>query len=71
MKFTNVPGNQTIKANLLLHFNFEFFYTVSLSKYLIKNKNEYSDILNLIIYTLNISNPFSLQHAQFSLQIQR
>ena len=46
----------------------EVFYTVILSNNLIYNKKEYRDILNIITYTLHISNSFSLQHALFSLQ---
>ena len=52
----------------------EVFYTVNFSNDVIQNKkkkHEYRDILNLVIYKLNSSNPFSLQHALFSLQVER
>ena len=47
----------------------EMFYTVILSNNFNPEKNKYRDILHLIAYTLNISNPF-LQHALLSLQVE-
>ena len=49
----------------------EVFYTVILRTDLIQNKNEYRDKLNLITFTLEVGNPFSLQHTVFSLQVER
>ena len=61
--FTNVPGKQTMKANLLLRFSFggvlysAYIYTHLL---LYRTKDEYRYIFNLIAYTVSICSPLSL-----------
>ena len=72
MMFTNFPDNQTVKANYYYISVLEVLHTDILSNGLIQNKkNEYRDVLNLSTYTLSLNNPFSFQHALFSLQIER
>ena len=66
----NIHGKQIMKANSFYISGYGVFYTVILNNDLlqiIQNKNKYGDIFNLITYTLKVKNPFSLQHAPFSL----
>ena len=68
---TNIPGKQIKKVTFYYIPGLEVFYTLILSNDLIQNRNESRDILNLISYTLGVSNKFFLKHALFSLQVER